>query len=79
MPCDLKMELVDGPNITEVFKIDADNTYNDGTVDNVDEWPWENFRLPFVDLGRRLKITGELDIKNGALNLDNIHIFTRQR
>ncbi len=62
-----------------MFTVPDSNKYNDGTAGTVTEWPWETFRLPFVNTGKRLKLTGEVDIEHGALNVDNIHLFTRQK
>ncbi len=64
---------------TPFFEIDASRLLNGGAAASATEWFWEEVKLPPAEQGARIKYTGEFDSQHGVMNLDNIHIQTRQR
>ena len=77
--CSLKVKTYQDGNETEVYTVEDSKLFNDGAMINVTEWNWEHIPLGMIKPGTQLMFHGNYDTAQGAVNMDNIHVFTRQK
>ena len=76
----LKLQMAAKDNdMMEIFEPNPLNYFNDGTMQNVTEWPWENVQLPIMDFNTKTQFYSTFDTLNGGVNLDNVYFHTRQK
>lgn len=78
-PCEININLLVADNVTNIHQVAEEFKFNDGSLVNVTEWSWEEFSLPIINANERLQVLGKYDARQGSVNLDNVHLYTRQK
>ena len=62
-----------------LFEATDNELYNNGSVQNVDIWNWQDINLGTVKKGDQIKFTSEFDRFHGVVGIDNIRVYSNQK
>ena len=68
-----------GNNTVEVFQLSPDRKFDNGTVQSVSAWLFEQVPLPANPSISRLNFGASFDRVHGAVGMDNILLATQQK
>ena len=78
-PCNLQVQ-AGGINGTDVaFDVPENLKFNNGSLGDVKVWPWQDVKLPILNFNDKVQFYSKFDPNKGGVNLDNIHLHTRQK
>jgi len=66
-------------NAIEVFDLPPDRKFDNGTVQNVKEWLFDQVPLPANPSGSRMSVQATFDRVHAAVGMDNIVLTTQQK
>ena len=67
-------------NQSQVFySVPPERSFNNGTLSTIDQWIFENIKIPPTPKGSQFSFQTLFDLKNGGFGVDNIHFQTQQK